>query len=170
MQPIYIPHLKRLPDNTRRLEIDEHLSALESLTPVKGHLQVQHRGNFLEVSAQAETIMTLACHRCLQHYNSRIQVDTSEFIWLQDPEPDTYGVEREVEMSDLVETLSPQGHFEPATWLYEQFCLSIPQRQLCNQDCPGIEVAETGPEPGQSAESDHRWAALSALKQQLPDG
>ncbi|MEO1402520.1 MAG: YceD family protein [Cyanobacteria bacterium J06635_1] len=168
MQPIYIPPLKRLPTHTRRLKIDEHLGELNSLTPVKGHLQVQHRGNFLEVSAQAETIMTLACHRCLQHYNSRIQVDTSEFIWLQEPEPDAYGVEREVEMADLVETLSPQGHFEPDTWLYEQFCLSIPQRQLCNQACPGINLAEAGPEP--SAEIDHRWAALSALKQQLPDG
>ncbi|MEO0456228.1 MAG: YceD family protein [Cyanobacteria bacterium P01_A01_bin.114] len=168
MQPIYIPHLKKLPDSTRRLEVDDHLRQLESLTPVKGQIQVRHRGNFLEVSAQAETIMTLVCHRCLQNYNSRIQVNASEFIWLQEPEPDAYGIEREVDMDDLVETLSPQGHFEPDTWLYEQFCLAIPQRQLCDQGCPGIAVEEAISNSNQA--TDERWAALSVLKGQLPDG
>lgn len=165
MQPIYIPHLETAPDKTWVIEVDQHLAGLESLTPVKGQLRIQHRGNFLEVSAVAETIVTLVCHRCLQNYNHRLQLNTSEFIWLQEPAPEAFGVEREVELEELVETLPPQGHFDPGVWLYEQLCLALPQRQLCDQACPGIESTTRAPEPS----PDHRWAALAALKQQLPE-
>jgi uncharacterized protein len=171
MQAIYIPHLALAPERTRVIIIDEHLPDLETLTPVKGTVKVQHRGNFLAVSAQAEAIITLSCHRCLQHYNSRITVDASEFIWLQEPEPIAYGVEREVALDDLVETLPPEGHFDPATWLYEQFCLTLPQRQVCSQNCQGIvlQPEESASAPSERQQIDHRWSALSSLKQQLSE-
>ena len=130
MQRLYIPHLVKDPSKTRIVEVDDYLRDLDTLTPVKGRIQIQHRGNFLEVSAKAEAIVTLTCHRCLQNYNARIQVDTSEFIWLQDPEPEIYAEEVEVGVDELIETLPPQGHFDPARWLYEQLCLALPQRVL----------------------------------------
>lgn len=167
MQRLYIPHLLKNPDKVRVIDVDDYLRDLETLTPVKGRIQIQHRGNFLEVSAQAEAITTLACHRCLQNYNARIRVDTSEFIWLQEPQPDVYAEEMEVGFDELVETLSPQGHFDPAEWLYEQLCLAMPQRQLCDSMCEGI----ANPVASQDlpSKTDQRWAALSALKQRLPD-
>ncbi|MEM9805024.1 MAG: YceD family protein [Cyanobacteria bacterium P01_D01_bin.56] len=169
MQRIYIPHLAKDPGQTRKIQVNDYLSNLETLTPVKGQIQIQHRGNFLDVSAQAEAITTLTCHRCLQNYNTRIQVDTSEFIWLQEPQPDAYDEEVEVSLEDLVETLSPQGHFEPAKWLYEQLCLAMPQRQLCDQACEGIANPLASDKGSSTAVTDQRWAALSALKQQLSD-
>ena len=69
---------------------------------------------------------------------------------------------------ELVETLPPQGHFEPAKWLYEQLCLAMPQRQLCDQACEGI-VHPSRSATKAATETDQRWAALSALKQQLSD-
>lgn len=167
MQRIYIPHLVKDPDQTRTIEVDNYLSELETLTPVKGFIQVQHRGNFLDVSAHAETITTLTCHRCLRHYNTRIEVDTSELIWLEETKPENYADEMEVGLDDLVETLQPQGHFDPTGWLYEQLCLAIPQRQLCDQSCEGI----TNPLAYEEIQSsvDQRWSALSALKQQISD-
>ncbi|MBT9314280.1 YceD family protein [Leptothoe spongobia] len=170
MQRIYIPHLVKDPGQTRKIEVNDYLKDLETLTPVKGLIQIQHRGNFLEVSAQAETITTLTCHRCLQNYNFRIQVDTSEFIWLQEPQPQDYAEEVEVGLDELFETLPPQGHFEPAKWLYEQLCLAIPQRQLCDAACEGIvNPLASDADNNTSASTDQRWAALSALKQQLSD-
>ena len=168
MQRIYIPHLSQDPGKTRIIEVNDYLSDLDTLTPVKGRIQIQHRGNFLDVAAQAETIATLTCHRCLQNYNARIQVDTSEFIWLQDPQPAAYAEEVEVGLDELIETLSPQGHFEPSKWLYEQLCLAIPQRQLCDQACEGIVNPLASDDEAQTA-TDQRWSALSALKQQLSD-
>lgn len=167
METIPIPRLTRAPQQTEVIDFNEPIPGLETLTPVHGQLQVTHQGNYLEVSAQAETIVTLACHRCLQQYNYRLEIAPSELIWLDETadQVDPVLFDQEIASDDLVETLSPQGYFDPTTWLYEQLCLEIPQRQLCDAACKGIPVPETrSAEP----ELDRRWASLEALKKQLP--
>jgi uncharacterized protein len=168
MEAIYIPHLIKAPEQTEVIQVNEFLPNLDTLTLIRGRIRVTHRGNFLEVSAQAETIITLTCHRCLQQYNHRLAVATSEIIWLDETadQPDDGPLEREVALEDLLETLSPQGYFHPDEWLYEQLCLEIPQRQLCDQHCKGIQTA-TPPNASEKL-TDQRWASLEALKKQLP--
>jgi uncharacterized protein len=167
MTSIHIPRLVHLPDQTERVEIKEHLPDLETLTPVQGFVEVSHRGNYLEVKGQAETIMTLTCDRCLQQFNHRLSVNASEMIWLEEPIDEALlEPEREVLMEELVESVSPQGYFEPETWLYEQLCLEIPQRKLCDSKCPGIELSDELPEV-EEPKVDHRWASLEALKRQM---
>ncbi len=167
MDAIYIPRLTTLPDRTEKVEFKEFLPALETLTPVQGELAVKHCGNYLEVAANATAIVTLICHRCLQQYNHRLAVTISEVLWLQEQEPevDVIPFDRDLELDDLMENLSPNGDFEPAAWLYEQLCLALPLRQLCDQQCVGIPLPSTATEP-----IDHRWAALVNLKDQLPSG
>lgn len=168
MTQIYIPQLLHMPDHTDRVMVKQHLLDLETLTPVQGSVDLIHRGTYLEVKGQAETIMTLTCDRCLQQFNHRLSVNASEMIWLQEPlDESLLEAEREVLMEDLVETVSPQGYFDPETWLYEQLCLEIPQRKLCDAECPGIEVGLSDSLPETDAPVDHRWASLEALKRQL---
>jgi uncharacterized protein len=166
MQRIYIPQLVKAPQQTAEIPVQEYLPDLETLTPVQGLIRVMHRGTYLEVAASAEAIMTLTCDRCLQQYNHRVTVDASELIWLQ--EPPSYSetdVEQEVALEDLVETLAPNGYFQPEEWLYEQLCLAMPQRQLCDQNCQGIQVQEKQPELSPMA--DERWASLKNLRNHL---
>ncbi|MBU7581643.1 MAG: DUF177 domain-containing protein [Nostoc sp. TH1S01] len=167
MDAIFIPQLTKAPERTEEIQVQEFLPGLETLTPVRGRIRVQHQGNYLEVSSQAETIITCTCNRCLQQYNHRLAVNTKEIIWLDEAanQPQDLPLEREVAMEDLVETLSPNGYFSPSEWLYEQMCLEMPQRQLCDLNCPGIlaSVDEKSEKP-----VDSRWAGLEALKKQLP--
>lgn len=168
MQPIYIPQLTHAPQQTETLEFEEFLPDLETLTPVKGQLRVKHQGNYLEVSGQAEAIMTLTCNRCLQRYNYRLSIKPSELIWLSEPMDESeLELEREVALEELVESLPPQGYFDPGTWVYEQLCLEIPQKQLCARNCAGIQPKQTDTTEVKPA-VDHRWASLEALKGQLP--
>jgi len=164
MEAIYIPQLAKAPEQTEKIAVLHHLSHLETLTPVQGEVLVTHCGNYLDVKGKAEAIVTLSCDRCLQQYNHRIVVDAAEFIWLQraedDPEADL--LEREVPLDDLIETLEPDGYFRPLDWLYEQFCLAIPPRQLCDTNCQGIPF---DPEP--PAQVDRRWASLQSLQASL---
>lgn len=166
MEPIFIPNLAQAPEKAEEIEVKTFVPGLETLTPVRGKVRVEHRGNFLQVSTYAETIITCTCNRCLQQYNHRLVTDASEMIWLEEPiiEADEFNIEREVSMEDLVESISPQGYFDPAAWLYEQLCLEIPQRQLCNLNCPGIgtQTQENNDKP-----IDSRWASLEALKNKL---
>lgn len=164
MDVIPLLQLAKTGDRTRILQIQEHLPGLESLTPVRGQLKVIHRGNYLEVSVQAETIVTLSCDRCLQQYNHRLVVETSELIWLDEAanQPDMLLSEQEIAPEDLVEALPPQGYFRPDQWLYEQMCLALPPRQLCRQDCVGFSV-----NLAEAEIVDQRWASLVTLKQHL---
>mgnify|MGYP005839573175 CR=1 FL=1 len=167
MDPIYVPHLLKARDRTRTFDIETVFPELKTLTPVRGSVQVKHCTTYLEVQGKAETIVTLTCDRCLQHYNHRLTVDAEELIWLEDPTEwgDEELLEREVSAEDLVENLAPDGHFEPETWLYEQVCLALPQRQICDEACAGIPVdvqQETA-----NPLRDRRWAALAKLKHQL---
>jgi uncharacterized protein len=168
IEPIQIPRLTRAPQRTEVIEFNEPIAGLDTLTPVQGRLQVTHQGSYLEVSARAETIVTLTCHRCLQNYNYRLLIEPAELIWLDGAADslDPILLDQEISPEDLVETLPPDGDFDVESWLYEQLCLEIPHRQLCDQSCPGIEVplAETA-----MPLVDRRWASLEALKNQLSD-
>ncbi len=166
MKPIHIPQIAQAHERTETTEFKENLKGIETLTPVQGVLKVTHQGNYLEVSAQSDTIVTLVCHRCLQQFNHRLSVAASEIIWLTDAEDDSgmLPIDQDLSVDDLVESLPPDGFFRPTDWLYEQLCLAIPQKQLCDQQCTGIEVSDTVLNPG----VDRRWASLEALKGQLP--
>lgn len=169
MKPINIPQLTKAPEQTEAIEFQDFIEELETLTPIRGRLQVTHHGNYLEVKARAETIITLTCHRCLQQYNHRLILNASEIIWIDEAanQPDEGPLERETALEDLVETLSPNGYFYPNEWMYEQLCLEIPSRQLCDSACEGIELTPSSPGGAQPL-ADRRWAALEQLKKQLP--
>lgn len=167
MDAIFIPQLTKAPERTEEIQVQDFLPGLETLTPVRGTIRVQHQVNYLEVSGQAEAIITCTCNRCLQQYNQRLVVDTKEIIWLDATanQPQDLPLEREVAVEDLLETLPPDGYFYPSEWLYEQMCLALPQRQLCDRNCPGI--VSSGADSSEKP-VDNRWASLEALKKQLP--
>ncbi|MGB3757659.1 MAG: YceD family protein [Rivularia sp. (in: cyanobacteria)] len=168
MDAIYIPQLAQASKPIEDIVVKDFLPGLNTLTPVRGNIRVEHRGNFLQVTAQAEAIMTLSCNRCLQQYNHRVQLNTSEIIWLDEAADieEEFLAEREVALDELVESVSPHGYFHPSAWLYEQMCLEIPQRQLCEEKCPGIEQNQQEIET-EDKPIDRRWASLQSLKKQL---
>lgn len=166
MDAIYIPSLTNAPDRTDVVAVNEFLADLQTLMPVRGEVRITHQGNYLEVSASAIAIVTLTCNRCLQQYNYRLNIEPSELIWLEEPQTVLPSSDLEIEtpFEELIESLPPNGYFEPDTWLYEQLCLALPSKQLCDEDCEGIPVSQSNPE----SHIDTRWAALNALKGKLP--
>jgi len=168
MDAIFIPQLTQAPERTEKIEVQEFLPGLETLTPVRGIVRVQHQGNYLTVSAAAEAIITCTCRRCLQQYNHRLMVNTEEIIWLDETvnQVDDLPLEREIAMEELVETLAPDGYFYPSEWLYENMCLELPHHQLCDQNCPGI-LSTSSPSYSENP-IDSRWATLETLKKHFP--
>jgi len=163
MDAIFIPQLTKAPERTEEVPVQEFLPGLETLTPVRGKVRIQHHGNYLQVTGQAESIITCTCNRCLQQYNQRLKINTQEIIWLDEVANNFLDLplEREIAVEDLVETLPPDGYFYPSEWLYEQMCLAIPQRQLCTLNCPGILTSIASVE---EEVIDGRWASLEELK------
>jgi len=163
MEKLYIPQIARAVEATEIFEFKEFIEGLETLTPVQGVMNVRHVGSFLEVSTKASTIMTLTCDRTLVQFNYRLAIDNSEMIWLAEPLPESeYPREREVESDDLVESLSPNGYFDPSLWLYEQLILAIPYPKIA-PDAPALELTDTQ-ERDTNPSLDKRWSVLSTLQ------
>ena len=162
-EPIHLPWLLHAPNHSENVKVQEWFPDLKSLTPVQGEVTVEHNGNFIQVDGSAATIVTLTCDRCLQQYNHRLVADASELIWLRDDtDAESESTSDCLEEADLVESLPSEGYFQPDDWLYQQLCLALPQRQLCDSNCPGIIL-----EQGSPALIDDRWAKLAQLKRQL---
>ncbi|XHU96569.1 MAG: YceD family protein [cyanobacterium endosymbiont of Rhopalodia yunnanensis] len=164
MQSLYIPHLLQCTERTQTILIDDFIPDLDTLMPFRGSLSIRHGGTFLDIKLRGETIITLICDRCAQQYNHRIVVDTSEIVWLdKNLSLSEIPQEREVSWEDLSETLSPNGHLNSETWLYEQLSLAMPLRRLCGKNCQQpISDCAQNPSP-----IDNRWASLECLKQKL---
>ena len=159
MEKIYIPRLLKMPEQKEEIKLNHQISGLNTLTPVKGIFQVAHRGNFLELELQVNTILTLTCDRCLQTFNYRLEVDTSEIILLQEAETDfNLPLEREIISENLSETLPPNGELMVEEWIYEQLSLSMPLRNLCSNNCQPPSVKHNSMTIG-----DSRWSSLSSL-------
>ena len=166
MKEIYIPSLVKKTDQTESIKFEEFISELETLTPLRGYLQVTHYGNYLEVKGKVETIITLTCDRCLQQYNYKLMIIPTELIWLNEvkTEKELINIEVENSVEDLVETLPPDGYFNSREWIYEQSCLAIPMRRLCDKNCEGIKLSD---QDSSLSVLDSRWSALEVLKNQL---
>jgi uncharacterized protein len=168
VEPIQISRLQRLREQTETLEFNEPFEDLETLIPVKGKVRVIHKGNYLDVEGQAETIVTLSCHRCLQQFNHRLQMATAEMIWLTEgdalPNVNDLPLDEDLDVDAMVESLPKDGSFDVGGWVYEQLCLALPQRQLCDANCTGIELQTIARQP-----ADRRWVGLEVLRDQLPD-
>jgi len=163
MHSIYIPHLLRQPQATQIVYLDGPIPELETLMPVKGEVRIRHGGTFLEVWVRAETIVNLVCDRCTQSYNYRLELATTELIWLESEPEAPILAERELHWEDLSEHLPPEGHFELDTWLYEQFTLALPMQRLCGKSCQSPRPTSLSVD----LSTDRRWSALEILKQQL---
>jgi len=169
LEPIPLRDLQAL-GTVKTWTVEGSLEELPSLTPVRGSLQAEHRGNVLEVKGAFQTIVTLCCDRCLGQFNQLLSADVEELIWLGDTHNDEARIAAGLEsdgVEGLVESLDPRGSFEPERWVFEQLSLQLTVVNRCGPDCPGppgstaptSEVAEdSGRKP-----IDPRWQALQQL-------
>jgi len=168
-EKIYLPQLLKMPEKKEEIVINDQISGLETLTPVRGNFSIRHCGNFLELELSVDTILTLTCDRCLQTFNHRLEVNNSEIIWLnyQQDQDLNIPLEREISDDDLYENLPPDGYFEVEEWIYEQLSLAMPLRQLCGKNCQAP-VSTTSSQTDVKI-VDHRWSVLADFKAKIQE-
>ena len=170
LHPLPLAEL-RLLEQGRSWPVAQRIEGLESLTPVQGSIQAVHHGTALELTAAAETIVTLCCDRCLQHFNHALRAEVHELVELRSPGEAAAASDTAIEAwslelaregmpegADLDDRLDPAGSFDPERWLFEQLSLRMPLVNRCGDDCPGPATWSSEPAAG-----DPRWAALAQL-------
>ena len=171
LEPVPLQELRAL-GTAKVWDVEGELDELPSLTPVRGHVSAEHRGNVLAVEGKLSTIVTLCCDRCLNQFNQSISCTPSELIWLGDEQPtaDELELSGEVaEMEGLVDVLDPRGQFDPQQWAFEQLNLLLPVVNHCGDHCPGPPGLQQQPViPDTKTKAvDPRWQALQQLQQQI---
>ena len=159
LRPVPLAELRTLPAG-KVWEVDQPIAGLESLTPVRGQVEAVHHGTALEVSGEAETIITLCCARCLKHYNQGLRAEVRELIEFRSALPSADADPLAPLGDDLDDRLDPAGSFDPERWLFEQLSLQLPLVNRCGKECPGPASWGSG-----ASVADPRWEALKALSQ-----
>lgn len=169
LKPIALQDLRALAA-PRAWSVEGRLEALPSLTPVRGEISAEHRGNVLAVEGSLDTIVTLTCDRCLRQFNQRLRSRSSELIWLGNAPPSDEEMQESEEISiidGLVECLDPRGAFDPEQWAFEQLNLQLPVVNHCGDQCPGpasLHSSEEDRNAEDKAKADPRWNALRKLR------
>ena len=171
LEPVPLQELRAL-GTAKVWDVEGELDELPSLTPVRGHVSAEHRGNVLAVEGKLSTIVTLCCDRCLNQFNQSLSCTPSELIWLGDEQPtaDVLELSGEVaEMEGLVDVLDPRGQFAPQQWAFEQLNLLLPVVNHCGDHCPGPPGLQQQPvtSDAKPKDVDPRWRALQQLQQQV---
>ena len=167
LEPVALQELRVL-GAPRHWSVEGHLDQLPSLTPVRGELRAEHRGNVLMVEGKLSTIVTLSCDRCLGQFNHELTCISTELIWLGQAPPtedDLQNSEHISEMEGLVEYLDPRGDFDPQQWVFEQLNLQLPVVNHCGEHCPGPRISPETVIMESAEPFDPRWAALRGLQQ-----
>ena len=171
LEPVPLQELRTL-GAVKVWDVEGELDELPSLTPVRGHVSADHRGNVLAVEGKLSTIVTLCCDRCLNQFNQSLSCTPSELIWLGDEQPTAYELELSgeiTEMEGLVDVLDPRGQFDPQQWAFEQLNLLLPVVNDCGDHCPGTSTLQQQPviPDAKTKDVDPRWQALQQLQQQM---
>ncbi len=135
----------------------------------RGSLQWTEAGYLLRM--ELNYAQTLACDRCLaeKHQNTRASLD------LMIESAKGHSPEAEVELQeDDFGILHLEGDvLDTEPLVQEQLLLNIPMKPLCRPDCKGLcprcgADLNTASCVCSSKDVDPRWAALAALRDQLP--
>ena len=170
LEPVPLRELQAL-GTFRVWSVAGQLDEMPSLTPVRGTLRAEHRGNLLEVEGSVQTIVCLRCDRCLGHFNQQLSAVSKELIWLgQEPNED-HLAEAGLDLASpdgLMECLNPRGDFEPERWVFEQLSLQMSVVNRCGKHCPGMPQKPSDASPTREETTpDPRWQALKDLQSSM---
>jgi uncharacterized protein len=158
------------PGEYRPIRVDSELegvsTALARLDPpsVAGDLKAESVVEGILVTGRVEAETGLECSRCLDRFSGRLDVDVCELFvapgHVQEADEDAYEVSG--------------GEIDLEPMLRDAVTLALPLNPLCREACEGLcptcgKRREDGPCDCKQDDTDPRWAALSALREQLED-
>lgn len=140
-------------------------------SPVDIHLTIRPVSGMFHVTGRLETVVAVACSRCLATIDIPLTEDFFVVYTKEIPDVETVGEEDEVELTaeDMGVILFSGDEIDFREMIQEQLLLALPYRPLCGTACKGLcpqcgadlnnETCGCPQEAG-----DRRFAALKNLK------
>ena len=104
--------------------------------PLKGRLTFDNGGDLINIHGGVDTVLTLACSRCLEPFE--VPVDAAFELRYLPQGHNTGEGEREIEEDDLTTAYYRDGALDVIDLMREQFQLALPMKPLCSDACRGL--------------------------------
>ena len=165
-----IPGLQSIPIKEltapKSWKFEGYLDELPSLTPVRGKIMAERHGGIIKLKGYIQTIINLACDKCLMNFNQLLKFNSDEIIWIREQRPS----QAEIQFDEFAEHLSPLSNFDPEKWVFEQLSLQIPLLKICSPECKAPfgckakgRFSSNSPQHEVPEILDSCWSALSKL-------
>jgi len=140
----------------------------EIVAPVELEFDIHKDKDKFRLVGRMRTELELTCSRCVEPYRFPIDAEFDQ-RYLPSSEASTEA-EREVEEDDLETSYYADDQIDLSELMREQFCLALPMKPLCREDCKGLCAQcgtnlNTGTCDCAPVWEDPRLAALKQLKQ-----
>ncbi len=108
----------------------------EFLSPLRLSITVAREYDHIRASGKVETVVKVACARCLTEYNA--DIDSSFTIFYTKAAGMTLDEEVELAEEDLISKSYEGDEIDFAPEVAEQVIMEIPLKPLCREDCRGL--------------------------------
>ncbi len=137
LNPIPIKELRALA-SPKTWDFEVYLNELPSSRPIQGTISAELNDDFLVLQGRLATLLKLTCDRCLRAFNQGIECNPKELIRVGEASlPQRALSPKTPNLYSWVESLDPQGYFNPERWTFEQLTLGLPLLNTCGKECPG---------------------------------
>jgi len=145
-------HIEQIKDKERRFYFEEKPGSFPALAtmiknkectfvaPVKTHLRAFRIGDLVEVEGSLETRVQLACSRCLNDFQFRVQSEFAITYTREMPETNTDLKDTEIELryEDMGLNIFSGEQINMQPDIAEQVILALPVQPLCSATCKGL--------------------------------
>ena len=98
--------------------------------PINGEITISRLDQGVIVGGRIVTSIELECHRCLRSFARHLNVRLDQ-LFTEQPQDDEMPID-------------PEDRIDLAPLLQQEILLSLPIKQLCRDDCPGVADAPEG--------------------------
>jgi uncharacterized metal-binding protein YceD (DUF177 family) len=148
-------------------EIDELISLYEDVVATGktvGKVEFKLRNNFILVSGEFETPLSLICDRCSTEYAINLKFDIDEAIEIND---DPFPVEDlEFTAETIHERIPSTELIDIEDYIRQYIILNLPTKKLCSETCVNDKIDNLNPKEELKA-VDPRWGKLISYKDKI---
>lgn len=139
-------------------------------SPVEYSFRINRVGEIITIQGHVSTLVSLACGRCLEHFDLPLNANFDLVYAEKMPEvEDEFDAEIELSADDLGIVLLTEDEIDMSEPLVEQLLLCLPLKAVCSHDCRGLcprcgAVLEQSECRCDAPKFDTRFSALKNLK------
>ncbi len=135
---VTVEEINKSPEKKLEINFSDYIENIELKDRVHANLTACASGLDLNISGNIKAGVVLQCARCLENYVHDLDINVSEDFVNDSVVPDNQK-DYELTKREFVEELDENKEVDIKDLIYQSIILDLPNKNLCQLDCPGIQ-------------------------------